>query len=84
MIRARTLEAGGERLFVQLGPLDFVRNAILGDSRPETSSSPRRFFMVGRMPLDRLIARYDFDDFDCAAAVATSGAAIKPVVLLSQ
>ena len=34
------------------------------------------------MPLDRLIARYDFDDFDCAAAVATSGAAIKALVLL--
>jgi hypothetical protein len=36
------------------------------------------------MPLDRLIARYDFADFDRAAADANSGAAIKPVVLSPQ
>jgi hypothetical protein len=36
------------------------------------------------MPLDRLIARYDFANFNPAAADATSGAAIKPVVLLPQ
>jgi hypothetical protein len=35
------------------------------------------------MRLDRLIARYDFADFDRAAAYATSGAAIKPVVTVS-
>jgi len=33
------------------------------------------------MPLDRLIARYDFADFYRAAADATLGAAIKPLVL---
>ena len=38
-------------------------------------------FMAGRMPLDRLIARYGFADFNRAAA---SGAAIKPLVLLPQ
>ena len=37
-------------------------------------------FMVGRMPPDRLIARYDFADFNRAAADATSRAAIKPLV----
>jgi hypothetical protein len=36
------------------------------------------------MPLDRLIARYGFADFNRAAAAATSGAAIKPEVLLPQ
>ena len=41
-------------------------------------------FMAGRMPLDRLITRYDFADINRAAADATSGAAIKPVLLLPQ
>jgi hypothetical protein len=40
--------------------------------------------MAGRMPLDVFIARYDFADFNRAAADATSGAAVKPVVLLPQ
>jgi hypothetical protein len=40
--------------------------------------------MAGRMPLDRRIARYDFADFNLAAADAISGAAIKPRVLLPQ
>ena len=40
--------------------------------------------MAGRMPFDRLIARYDFADFNLAAADATSGAAMKPLVLLPQ
>jgi hypothetical protein len=41
--------------------------------------------MAGRMPLDRLIARYDFADFNRAAAdAATSGGAINLVVLLLQ
>jgi hypothetical protein len=34
--------------------------------------------------LDRLIVRYDFADFNHAAADAASGAAIKPVVLFPQ
>ena len=40
--------------------------------------------MAGRMPLDRLIARYDFADINRAAADATSGAAIKPVLLMPK
>jgi hypothetical protein len=36
------------------------------------------------MPLDRLIARYDFADLNLAAAVPIAGAAIKPLVLLPQ
>jgi hypothetical protein len=40
--------------------------------------------MAGRMPFDRLIARYDFADFNIAAADAISGGVIKPLVLLPQ
>ena len=40
--------------------------------------------MAGRMPLDRLITRYDFAEVNRAAADATSGAAIKPVLVLPQ
>jgi hypothetical protein len=36
------------------------------------------------MPLDRLIARYDFADFNLPTADAISSAAIKPLVLLPQ
>jgi hypothetical protein len=36
------------------------------------------------MLLDRVIARYDFADFNLAAADATFGAAISPLVLLPQ
>ena len=36
------------------------------------------------MPLDRLIPRDDFADFKLAAADATSGATMKPLVLLPQ
>jgi aryl-alcohol dehydrogenase len=38
--------------------------------------------MAGRMPLERLITRYDFVDINRAAADAVSGAAIKSVLLL--
>jgi aryl-alcohol dehydrogenase len=40
-------------------------------------------FTAGRTPLDRLIMRYDFTEIDVAAADATSGASIKPVLLLA-
>jgi Zn-dependent alcohol dehydrogenase len=33
--------------------------------------------MAGRMPLDRLITRYDFADINRAAADATSGQPVK-------
>ena len=56
-----------------------VRGVIQGDSRPR-DFIPRLvdLFMAGRMPLDR---RYDFAEVNHAAADATSGAAIKPVLL---
>ncbi len=62
-----------------------VRGVIQGDSRPR-DFIPRLvdLFMAGRMPLDRVITRYDFADINRAAADATSGTVIKPVLLLPQ
>ncbi|HTQ34273.1 MAG TPA: NAD(P)-dependent alcohol dehydrogenase [Stellaceae bacterium] len=58
-----------------------VRGVIQGDSRPR-AFIPQLvdLFMAGRFPLDRLVTRYDFADVNRAAADATSGAAIKPVL----
>jgi len=60
-----------------------VRGVVQGDSRPR-EFIPRLvdLFMEGKMPLDRLITRYDFADINRAAADATSGATIKPVLKL--
>jgi aryl-alcohol dehydrogenase len=60
-----------------------VRGVVQGDSRPR-EFIPRLvdLFMEGRFPLDRLITRYDFADINRAAADATSGATIKPVLTL--
>jgi aryl-alcohol dehydrogenase len=62
-----------------------VRGVIQGDSRPR-DFIPRLVdvFMAGRMRLDRFITRYDFADINRAAAEATLGAVIKPVLLLPQ
>jgi aryl-alcohol dehydrogenase len=60
-----------------------VRGVIQGDSRPR-NFIPQLvdLFMAGRFPLDRLITEYDFADINRAAADATAGAAIKPVLRL--
>jgi aryl-alcohol dehydrogenase len=60
-----------------------VRGVVQGDSRPR-EFIPRLvdLFMTGQMPLDRLITRYDFAEINRAAADATSGATIKPVLML--
>jgi aryl-alcohol dehydrogenase len=62
-----------------------VRGVIQGDSRPR-DFIPRLvdLFMAGKMPFDRLITCYEFTDINRAAADATSGTAIKPVLLLPQ
>ena len=62
-----------------------MRGVIQGDSRPR-DFIPRLVdvFMAGRMRLDRFITRYDFADINRAAAEATSGAVIRPVLLLPQ
>jgi aryl-alcohol dehydrogenase len=58
-----------------------IRGVIQGDSRPR-AFIPRLvdLFMAGQFPLDRLVTRYDFADINQAAADATSGATIKPVL----
>lgn len=60
-----------------------VRGVIQGDSRPR-ELIPRLvdLFMNGRFPLDRLVTRYDLADINRAAADASSGAAIKPVLAM--
>jgi len=60
-----------------------VRGVVQGDSRPR-EFIPRLvdLFMAGQMPLDRLITRYDLAEINRAAADATSGATIKPVLRL--
>lgn len=58
-----------------------VRGVVQGDSRPR-EFIPRLvdLFMAGKLPLDRLITRYDFAEINRAAADATSGITIKPVL----
>jgi len=60
-----------------------VRGVVQGDSRPR-EFIPRLvdLLMAGKMPLDRLITSYDFAGINQAAADATSGATIKPVLRL--
>jgi aryl-alcohol dehydrogenase len=60
-----------------------VRGVVQGDSRPR-EFIPRLvdLFMEGRFPLDRLVTRYDLAEINRAAADATSGATIKPVLTL--
>ena len=62
-----------------------VRGVVQGDSRPR-EFIPRLvdLFMAGKMPLERLITRYDFAEINRAAADATSGATIKPVLMMPQ
>src|SRR5262249_52615939 len=60
-----------------------VRGVIQGDSRPR-DFIPRLvdLFMAGRMPLDRLITRYDFFEGNPAAAAAPPRGPLKPGVPL--
>ena len=62
-----------------------VRGVIQGDSRPR-EFIPRLvdLFMDGRFPLDRLVTRYELTDINRAAADASSGAAIKPVLRMPR
>ena len=58
-----------------------VRGVIQGDSRPR-DFIPRLvdLFIEGRFPLDRLATRYPLADINRAAADATSGTTIKPIL----
>jgi aryl-alcohol dehydrogenase len=60
-----------------------VRGVVQGDSRPR-EFIPRLvdLFMEGRFPLDRHVHRYALADINRAAADATSGTTIKPVLTM--
>jgi aryl-alcohol dehydrogenase len=62
-----------------------VRGVVQGDSRPR-EFIPRLLdvFLAGRMPLDRLVTRHPLAEINRAAADATSGATIKPVLVMPQ
>ena len=72
-------EAAFEMPVIQGGRV--IRGVVQGDSRPR-EFIPRLvdLFMAGQFPLDRLITTYDFADINRAAADASSGATIKPVL----
>ncbi|HEU0218631.1 MAG TPA: NAD(P)-dependent alcohol dehydrogenase [Stellaceae bacterium] len=72
-------EASFEMPVLQAGRT--IRGVIQGDSRPR-EFIPRLvdLFMAGQFPLDRLVTRYNFADINQAAADATTGMTIKPVL----
>ena len=58
-----------------------VRGVIEGDAVPrDVHPAADRAPATGRLPLEKLIRTYEFDDIDAAFADAASGAAIKPVL----
>lgn len=61
-----------------------VVGLTLGDSETQTLIPVLvDLVLSGRMPLQRLITHYDFDEINTAVADMTSGAAIKPVLRFS-
>jgi aryl-alcohol dehydrogenase len=60
-----------------------VRGVIEGDAVPQRLIPQLlRLHAQGRLPIERLIRTYDFDDIGSAVADAQSGSTIKPVLLL--
>jgi aryl-alcohol dehydrogenase len=61
-----------------------VRGVIEGDAVPK-ELIPRlvELHRQGRLPLEKLIRRYDFGDIDVAFADAAGGETVKPVLLLT-
>lgn len=60
-----------------------VRGAVEGDSEPHRFI-PRlvELWQRGDLPLEKLVTRYAFEDFDAAWTAARTGAAVKPVLTL--
>jgi len=60
-----------------------VQGVIEGDSVPGTFI-PQLVEYLGRgeLPVDKLVARYPFDDFDSAWSDAKAGKAVKPVLVM--
>lgn len=58
-----------------------IRGVVEGDSVPMTFIPDLiDFHLRGDLPLEKLITRYDFNEFDKAWAAAQSGSAVKPVL----
>lgn len=56
-----------------------------GDSNPEVFIPTLvDLYRQGRFPVDRLVSKYSFEDINQAVADATSGAAIKPVLIINE
>ncbi len=60
-----------------------VRGVIEGDAAPH-EFIPRLVALhaQGRLPLEKLVSRYDFEDIDAAFADAAGGIAVKPVLAI--
>lgn len=69
----------------QLGRGRSLRTSIEGDADPH-DFIPKllELHAQGRLPVEALIQRYDFEDFDRAVRDAESGATIKPVLLFGE
>ena len=60
-----------------------ITGVTLGDSEPETFVAELiALHRSGRFPIEALQRRYAFEDINAAAADATSGATIKPVLVM--
>ena len=59
-----------------------IRGIIEGDAVPQTFL-PQLLDLhaQGRLPIEKLIRTYDFDDIETAVADAASGSTIKPVLV---
>ncbi|WP_422748842.1 NAD(P)-dependent alcohol dehydrogenase [Mycobacterium sp. WMMD1722] len=62
-----------------------VRGVVEGDSEPQRFI-PHLVDLLrrGELPVERIVTRYDFADFDRAWAAARAGAAVKPVLTLAE
>lgn len=60
-----------------------IRGVIEGDARPREFIPPLvALHREGRLPLEKLIRTYEFEQIDTAFADAASGATVKPVLLI--
>lgn len=58
-----------------------IRGIVEGDSVPKTFIPELiDLYRRGDLPLEKIVSRYDFADFDTAWAAAKSGTAVKPVL----
>jgi aryl-alcohol dehydrogenase len=62
-----------------------VRGVVEGDSAPHAFIPQlAEFWRSGVLPLDKLVTRFAFDDFDVAWTAAKAGTAVKPVVVVPR